>query len=168
MDRKDLNYLPIAINITDKKILIIGGAKAAYHKASILNRFTSKATIIAPQFHEGFYDLPFELVEKEYDRSDLEGAFLVYVCTENVILDQRIKNDAEAMGILTSVCDNPPLCDFISPAIYKKDHITIAVTSNAQNVYQSMDIRNQIQNLEQECHLILDRDCQQKKKHKIA
>lgn len=158
MDRKDLNYLPIAINITDKKILIIGGGKVGYHKASILNRFTSKATIISPQFHEGFRDLPFDLIEKKYEPSDLVGAFLVYVCTENETLNAQIKADAEVLGILTSVCDNPPLCDFISPAIYKKDHVTVAVSSNAQDVYQSLDIRNQIQEMEQNGKIEFDRE----------
>jgi siroheme synthase (precorrin-2 oxidase/ferrochelatase) len=39
------------------------------------------------------------------------------------------------------------LCDFVSPAIHKTGNISIAVSSNAQNVYQSVDIRNQIKQL---------------------
>lgn len=147
MKREDLNFLPISINITNKRILIIGGGRVGYHKATILNRFTNKATIISPDFHEGFTSLPFELIRKCYDRSDLYGAFLIYVCTENEELNAQIKMDAEALGILASVCDNPLLCDFISPAIYKDDNVTVAVASNARNVYQSIDIRNQIQEL---------------------
>lgn len=164
MDRNDLNFLPISINITNKKILIIGGGKVGFHKASILNRFTDKATIISPQFHEGFKDLPFELIEKKYESTDLNGAFLVYVCTENKLLNSQIKTDAEALGILASVCDNPPLCDFISPAIYKKENVTIAVSSNARDVYQSLDIRNQIQSLEQDGIVLFNRERQTKKK----
>lgn len=164
MENQSLNFLPISVNITNKKILIIGGGKVGFHKATILNRFTDKATVISPQFHERFDELPFQLIEKSYDVSDLEGAFLVYVCTENEILNSQIKSDAEAIGILASVCDNPALCDFISPAIYKKDYITIAVSSNAQDVYQSVDIRNQIQNLEQVGKIVLDRESRPRKK----
>lgn len=147
MTQQEMNFLPISINITNKKIVIVGGGKVGYHKATILNRFTDRATIISPEFHSGFESLPFELIKKKYEKSDLEGVFMVYVCTENETLNAQIKEDAEQIGVLASVCDNPPLCDFISPAIYKSDHVTIAVSSNARNVHQSVYIRNQIQKL---------------------
>lgn len=144
MKREDLNFLPISINITDKKILIIGGGKVGYHKACILNRFTDKATIVSPQFVDGFKDLPFELIQKKYSKEDLEGVFLLYICTENEKLNAEIKSEADDLGILASVCDNPILCDFVSPAIFKSDNVTVAVSSNARDVYQSINIRNQI------------------------
>lgn len=146
-DRGDLNFLPVCVNITGKKILIIGGGKVGYHKATILRRFTDQATIISPDFHEGFAQLPFFLMKKKYEPNDLDGAFLVYVCTENEILNAEIKLACEQRGILASVCDNPILCDFISPAIYKDDNVTIAIASNARDVHQSVGIRNQIKNL---------------------
>jgi siroheme synthase-like protein len=145
--KERLQFLPISINITNKKIVIIGGGKVAFHKASILSRFTREATVIAPEFHAGFETLPFSLIKKEYEAADLTGAFLVYVCTGNETLNIAIKNECEKRGILTSVCDNPALCDFISPAIHQEGNITIAVSSNAQNVRQSIDIRNQIRDL---------------------
>lgn len=147
MNREDLLFLPVSINITGKKILLIGGGNVGYHKASILYRFTDKATIIAPEFHEGFKKLPFTLVTKRYTEGDLTDAFLVYVCTENKELNHKIKKDCEERGILASVCDDPFQCDFTSPAIYKNENVTIAVASNAQNVHQSIGIRNQIQEL---------------------
>jgi siroheme synthase-like protein len=103
--------------------------------------------VIAPEFHPGFTALPFELLKKKYEPDDLAGAFLVYICTENGALNEAIKNDCATRGVLASVCDNPSLCDFISPAIYKEENVTIAVSSNAQNVRQSINIRNQIKTL---------------------
>jgi glutamyl-tRNA reductase len=145
LKKENLTFLPISVNIAGKKIVIIGGGKVGYHKAVILNRFTDKATVISPQFHEGFDALPFERIQKEYEKEDLRDAFLVYVCTENELLKKKKKKEADQSGILTSVRDNPPLCDFISPAIVKQDNGTIAVSSNAQDVYQSIDIRNRIE-----------------------
>ncbi len=157
MKKGNLTFLPISVNITDKKILIIGGGKVGYHKAVILNRFISKATVISSEFHEGFNSLPFECIKKEYEKKDLYNAFLVYVCTGSRLLNYRIKKDAEQLGILTSVCDDSELCDFISPAIFKDNHITIAVSSNARNVRQSIDIRNQLQGLVQKKSLIIQK-----------
>jgi len=147
MKREDLQFLPISINVTNKKILLIGGGKVATHKGTIMARFVNQVTVIAPEFTPEIKKLPFTFIEKEYEISDLEGYFLVYVCTGNHELNRQIKQDAETLGILTSVCDAPMLCDFVSPAIHKEGDITIAVGSNAQNVFQSVDIRNQIKEL---------------------
>lgn len=156
MKREDLNFLPIAINITDKKILIIGGGKVGYHKATILHRFTDKGVVVSPRFHEGFGLLPFTLVEKEYSEDDLDGTFLVYICTEDKSLNARIKDDAQRRGILASVCDDPMLCDFVSPAIFKQGNVNIAVSSNAQNVYQSIGIRDQIKQLVENKEIVIE------------
>lgn len=139
-----MNFLPISINIEGKKILIIGGGRVGLHKATILHRFTNEATVISPQFKDGFEALPFTLIQKKYEPSDLDGALLIYVCTENSELNQQIKRDAEERHVLASVCDNPPLCDFTSPAIYKDGDMTIAVSSNAKDVHLSMRIRDAI------------------------
>jgi siroheme synthase-like protein len=147
MKREDLQFLPISLNVTNKKILLIGGGKVATHKGSIMARFVSNVTVISPDFTDEIRQLPFTFIEKEYEKKDLEGFFLVYVCTGDHNLNSRIKADAEELDILTSVCDAPMLCDFVSPAIHKEGHVTISVGSNAQNVYQSVAIRNQITQL---------------------
>lgn len=147
MTKTDLQFLPVSLNVTGKKILMIGGGKIATHKATIMKRFVENVTVIAPEISFEIENLGFTIVHKEYEASDLDGYFLVYVVTDNHELNTQIKLDAEKRGILTSVCDAPLLCDFVSPAIHKEDYITVAVGSNAQNVYQSVDIRNQIKEL---------------------
>lgn len=157
MKREDLNFLPISINVTGRKILLIGGGKVATHKASIIARFvTENVTVISPDFTPEILQQPFTFIEKEYEKNDLKDFFLVYVCTGDHELNRQIKVDAEEMGILTSVCDAPMLCDFVSPAIFKHDHLTIAVASNAQNVYQSIAVRDRIVKLTQDGILQLD------------
>jgi siroheme synthase-like protein len=157
MKREDMNFLPISINVTNKKILLIGGGKVATHKASIIARFiTDNVTVISPDFTSEIRQLPFTFIQKNYDKNDLKDFFLVYVCTGDHELNRQIKADAEELGILTSVCDAPLLCDFVSPAIFKQEHLTIAVSSNAQNVYQSIAVRDRIAKLTDDGLLQLD------------
>jgi siroheme synthase-like protein len=100
-------------------------------------------------FHDGFGELPFKLERKTYERSDLDGAFLVYVCTENEALNARVKDDARSLGIMACVCDNSALCDFISPAIYQSGDVTVAVSTGGRDVRRSIAIRNRIGELMQ-------------------
>lgn len=139
-----MHFLPININIEGRRILIIGGGRVGLHKAQILSRFTSHATVISPHFREGFDELPFTLLRKSYEPSDLDGAHLIYICTEDSDLNRSILHDAHERHILASVCDSPELCDFTSPAIFRRDNLTVAVASDAKDVHQSMSIRDAI------------------------
>lgn len=147
MTREDLQFLPISINVTNKKILLIGGGKVATHKGVIIARTVTNVTVISPDFTEEILKLPFTFIQKEYEKTDLNDFFLVYVCTGDHDLNAQIKKDAEEVGVLTSVCDAPMLCDFVSPAIHQEGNLTISVGSNARNVYQSVAVRNRISTL---------------------
>jgi len=143
-------FLPISLNITDKKILLIGGGRIAGHKIGFLEQFTSNISVVAIEVIDSIKAKGYDYKEKPYEKSDLEGAFLVYACTNLIDLNQQVKADAESLGILSNVVDNPKLCDFVSPAIYKHNHITIAVGSNAQEVHRSIAVRNKIKELLEE------------------
>ena len=137
-------FLPISINITGKKILLIGGGRIASHKLGFLEQFTRNISIVALEVLDSIKEKGYEYREKAYEKSDLEGAFLVYACTNLIDLNLQVKADAESLGILANLVDNPKHCDFVSPAIYKRDHMTVAVGSNAQDVYRSVALRNKI------------------------
>lgn len=151
-----LNFLPISINIRNRRILIVGGGKVAAHKAAILSRFTNNATVLAPQIDDKFREIPFQIRKKKYEPDDLKDYQLVYICTDNHELNRQIKEDAQQKGIVASVCDAPDLCDFVSPAICSFNHITIAVGSDARDVKKSIAIRNRIQELIEDGTLRID------------
>ncbi len=137
-------FMPIAINIAGKRIVIVGGGRVGLHKASILSRYTSEATVVSPAFAEGFESLSFLLIKKEYEPSDLDGAFMVYICTENHSLNAQVKRDAEERHVLASVCDSPAQCDFTSPAVFREGDMCVAVSSNARDVRRSIRVRDRI------------------------
>ena len=76
-----MDYLPITIKIVSANILIVGGGKVATHKAQILARFTTHATVVAPEITEELKALPFHIKEKTFEAADLDGVQLLFVCT---------------------------------------------------------------------------------------
>jgi precorrin-2 dehydrogenase/sirohydrochlorin ferrochelatase len=137
-------FLPINVRIDDKKILFIGGGKLATHKIVTVEKYTSNITILAPEIHDEVKEKGFTELYKEYEKSDLKGFFLVYACTNNLEVNRRIKADAETYGILVNVVDNRELSDFISPAVFKQDEMTVAISSNGQNAKKSVEWRDKI------------------------
>ena len=140
-------YLPININIDNKKILVVGAGNVAIQKVTSLLRFTRNINVIGKAIHPGLKEFGVELVEKSYDPTDLKGVFLVYVCTDDHDLNHKIKMHCEAEQILCNVADDPLYCDFISPAIYQKNEMSVAVCSGGVDVRKSVDWRNRIREL---------------------
>lgn len=138
-------FLPISIDISDQKILVIGGGQNALKKILILKRFGAQVEVIAENIIDEIYTANIICFQKSYEKSDLKGYLMLYSCTNNEELDRQIAQDGREAGVLVNIHDNPALCQFVSPAIYQDGNISVAVSSNAENVYESIRIRNQIQ-----------------------
>ena len=139
------NFLPISIDISNQKILIVGGGKSAFKKLKILQRFDAEVEVLAINVCPDIKQSGIKYVERGYEKSLLKGYIMLYSCTNNFELDKQILADGKEMGVLVNIHDKPELCQFVSPAIYKDGNITVAVGSNAENVHESIKIRNEIQ-----------------------
>lgn len=139
------NYLPISIDISDGKILIIGGGHSALKKIRILQRFDANLEVVAENIIDEILASGITCFQKRYEKSDLKGYLMLYSCTNNEELDRQIALDGREAGVLVNIHDKPLLCQFVSPAIYKDGNINVAVSSNAQDVYESIRLRNLIQ-----------------------
>ena len=139
------NFLPISIDISGQKILVIGGGESALKKINILKRFDASIDVIAENISERVVATGVTCIRKIYEKDDLNGYLMLYSCTNNELLDSQIAKDGREAGVLVNIHDNPALCQFVSPAIYQKGNISIAVSSNAQDVFESIRLRNIIQ-----------------------
>jgi precorrin-2 dehydrogenase/sirohydrochlorin ferrochelatase len=148
-------FLPLNVRIDNKKILFVGGGKIAMHKIQTVEQYTGNITILAPEIHPDLQGKGFTEIVKRYEPADLEGAFLVYASTNDEEVNRQIKEDAERLGILVNVVDNRELSSFISPAVIRKDEMTITVSSNGENVKKSVAWRNKIREMMQEDDTLL-------------
>jgi precorrin-2 dehydrogenase / sirohydrochlorin ferrochelatase len=78
---KNMKYLPLNINLYDKKVVIYGGGEVAYSKAKILANFCNNITVIAAEFDERFSTLKnITLVKKQIEESDLSDCYSLVIC----------------------------------------------------------------------------------------
>ena len=126
------NFLPISIDISSIKILIIGGGQSALKKIRILQRSGANVEVVAENIIDEVYETGVTCFRKCYERSDLNSYLMLYSCTNNETLDRQIAEDGKSAGVLVNIHDNPALCQFVSPAIYRDGNISVAVSSNAE------------------------------------
>ena len=141
MNRK---FLPVSIDITNEKILVLGGDQNALKKILILLRFGALVDVVSRKVNEEIKLLGVKHQIKHYEPSDLEGYLMVYSCLNNVAIDRQIQLDAKTYGTLVNIHDKPQYCQFISPAIFQHRYLTVAVASNGQNVYNSIKLRDHL------------------------
>ncbi|MGC9355230.1 MAG: precorrin-2 dehydrogenase/sirohydrochlorin ferrochelatase family protein [Mariniphaga sp.] len=137
-------FLPIAINISGEKILIVGGDQSALKKMQILQRFGAEVEILAKEVCAEIKQSGIAFFEEAYHKEHLSGYLMLYSCTNDEALDRQIAADCREAGVLVNIHDKPALCQFVSPAIYRSDNISVAVSSNGKDVYESIRLRNKI------------------------
>ena len=139
------NFLPISIDISTSKILIIGGGLSALKKVKILLRSNANIDVLAESFIDEILDLKVVRIQKAYEKSDFKGYLMLFSCTDDDVVDRQIAEDGRESGVLVNVHDKPELCQFVSPAIYRDGDISVAVSSNGENVHEAIRLRNVIQ-----------------------
>lgn len=144
MEREKRTYLPITLDITDKKILVIGGGNSAYKKVKILLRFTNNVEVIAIDVCDEIKALGVNYKEKSYEKSDLNDYVMLYSCTNNELVDKQILTEGTEIGVLVNIHDKPAMCQYVSPAVFSKENITVAVGSNATNALESIKVRDML------------------------
>lgn len=141
-------YLPINIKVEDRKILIVGGGNVAVHKLKTLLKFVNahQLYVCADFISDEIKQAGVVCIDSLYSKKQLDDIFLVYACTNDSQVNQQIYDDAHELGILINVADSSSLSDFISPAVYKDGHMSVAVSSQGREVKKSVSWRNKIAN----------------------
>ncbi len=139
-----MNYLPVCISLDNKNILIIGAGRIAFQKIRILVNFTDNITVLSPEISDDVANYNLKTIKKHFEPSDLEGYDMVYSCTNNRHLNEEVSRVALEKKLLVNIVDFPGFSNFISPAIYRQDHMTVSVSSSGRDVKKSVQWRNKI------------------------
>jgi precorrin-2 dehydrogenase/sirohydrochlorin ferrochelatase len=83
--------------------------------------------------------------KRRFKLTDLSGAFLVFSATDSATLNREIGQEAKKRTILVSVVDTPEDCDFISPSLVERGHLTISISTAGLAPLLSKHIRKDLE-----------------------
>ncbi|CAG0994564.1 partial precorrin-2 dehydrogenase / sirohydrochlorin ferrochelatase, partial [Anaerolineae bacterium] len=76
-----MKYFPIQLDIRGRRCLVVGGGGVGTRKAKSLIACGGRVTVVSPTVTGELRDLAvadsLTLLQREYDRADLQGVFLV-------------------------------------------------------------------------------------------
>jgi glutamyl-tRNA reductase len=141
---------PLFVDLSGRKIVVIGAGNIALRRILSLCNYPCRIVAVAPSAHEQLLKLyeqgRIEYINKVYEPSDLEGAYLVIAATDNRELNHKISSDAEHNRIFCSVADNKEECSFFFPATVHYNGGVVAVCGTGENHRQTKEIAAEISN----------------------
>lgn len=143
-------YFPFMIEIEGKNCLVVGGGGIAFHKVELLAEFGVHIRVVALKICEPLRKLTdkgvllVELVEREFQDSDINEMDFVVAATDDKQLNYHISDLCRQKNILINVVDMKEACSFIFPAMIKDKDMLIAVSSGGQSPAAAAYVKKQI------------------------
>jgi glutamyl-tRNA reductase len=135
---------PLFVDLAGKKIVVIGAGQIALRRIKTLLNYPCAVEVIAPSINEDIARMRAEgkliLKEKEYETSDLDGAYLVLAATDNRALNHRIALDAGQTGQYCSIADCKEESTFFFPATVQYDGGVIGICGTGENHGRTKEI----------------------------
>lgn len=145
-----MRYYPVNLDVRGRCCLVVGAGAVGTRKVGTLLECGAHVKVVSPEADERLVKLAaegkIELVRKKYETGDLEGAFLVIGATDDRDLNRRIHQDAESIGCLCNIVDQPGLCSFILPSVVRRGDLVIAISTSGSSPAFARHLRLQLQN----------------------
>ena len=131
----DFPRFPLFMSLSGKTVTVVGAGKIASRRIKVLLEYGARIRVIAPQICAEIRALPgsLEIIEREYERGDVSGSFMVIAATDSREVNQKAGADAKAEGIHVSVADSREECSFYFPAVIRKGGISIGLVSDGSD-----------------------------------
>ena len=146
---KTKRYFPMFIDLSDKKIVVVGGGNIATRRVRTLLQFTRNITAIAPKCTMELQELGktgyVNLITRPVKRSDFDMAYMVIAATNDRKLNDEIHRICKQEGIYVNVASDRDQCDFYFPGIYMQDELVVGITASGLNHKKARRIREEIQ-----------------------
>lgn len=120
---------PLFIDISDKKILVVGAGKIGSRRIRVLLEFGGKVTVVSDKTDINCPVENVSLINRKFKESDIEDYFLVIASTNDRAVNHRIYEICREKNIPVSVADSAEESTFYFPAICVNESLCIGIVS---------------------------------------
>lgn len=142
-------FLPIGLNLRDRRCLVVGGGTVASRRASALVEAQASVTVVAPRLSsriEQFsVDSSVTAIHREFEPADLDGMFLAVAATNDPSVNRLVVALARDKRILVNSVDDPVSGDIVFPSVVRRGAVQIAIDTGGQVPALSRHLRGRIE-----------------------
>jgi glutamyl-tRNA reductase len=135
--------------IERRRVLVVGGGRVGQRKVELLLDAGADVTLVCPECVAELRSLAetgaIRHAARRFETADVEGASLVFACTDDKRVNRRILESAQACRIPCCCADgNWPDGDFVTPAIIRAGDVLIAVSTSGKSCRQSRLVKDNL------------------------
>jgi precorrin-2 dehydrogenase/sirohydrochlorin ferrochelatase len=145
-----VNGYPVTlVDLANNRCVVVGGGEVAARKVAALRQAGARPVVISPrlcdellrQVDEGEIDAR----QRPYRPGDLAGARLVIAATDDPATNEAVWREAQDVGCLVNVVDDPPKCNFYVPATVRRGDLTLSVSTGGKSPLLARRIREHLE-----------------------
>ncbi|MEQ5997706.1 NAD(P)-binding protein [Staphylococcus saccharolyticus] len=124
--------IPLMVDLTKKKIIIVGGGKIATRRVQTLLDYTNNIHVISPTITETIEKLVktgrISYSEKCFESKDIEKADLVIAATNLEMVNNQVRLSVPSHALFNHA-GRAELGNITFPNVFKRDRLTISVST---------------------------------------
>jgi precorrin-2 dehydrogenase/sirohydrochlorin ferrochelatase len=142
-------YYPLFVSLDGRVCLVVGGGQVAERK--IMTLLDHGATIrmvaqhLTPWLQARCQQQEIVCLGEQYETGHLDGVDLVFVATDDVLLNQRIASEAHEKRLWCNMAGDPQLGSCMVPAIVERGPLSIAISTAGVSPASARLIRTKLE-----------------------
>ena len=115
---------PVFLDLHGRDVAVVGGGAVATERAAKLAAHGARVRLVSPDASPALAAMVAdgrvaEHRARRYEQGDLNGAVLVVAATDDAQVNQRVRDDARALGAMANVADDPEGSSAVIPALMR-------------------------------------------------
>ena len=123
-----MSGFPLLLDLTARRVLVVGGGAVAARRAARLAEAAAAVEVVAQEASPQLRALGIPITEREFVDRDVDGAWLVFACTDDPAVNEAVARSAEQRSVFCVRADHAAGGTARTPAVVEQDGITVAVT----------------------------------------
>lgn len=132
-ENKTAPYFPLFVNLTGKRVTVVGGGDTACRKIRMLLKFGVNVYVISPEISPEIGEMVrgniVRWLKSSFSPGLLEGTDLLVAATNIRAVNHKVYEAAKQQRILVNICDSREESSFIFPTIAQNDSIIAGVVT---------------------------------------
>lgn len=127
------SLVPLAVDLTGRRVLVVGGGPVATRRAHDLAHAGARVEVVTPWASDEMWSMAdaheVRLTLREYAPGDESGAWLVHTATGSAAVDDAVADACEASRVWCVRADDASRSTAWTPAVVRHDGLTVAVSA---------------------------------------
>jgi uroporphyrin-III C-methyltransferase / precorrin-2 dehydrogenase / sirohydrochlorin ferrochelatase len=143
-----MNLLPIFVNLSGRRGLLVGAGSVALDKLSSLLSTGVLLRVVAPHARPEIHALAaegkLEWIPRAFAPTDLDGVFFAIAATDDPQVNTAVYQAALERNIFCNSVDDIPNCDFFFGSVVRRGALQIAISTSGESPAVAQRLRREI------------------------